>query len=33
VLVNRIEIRFAMFSLSSLVLFALVFRAGLQLIA
>jgi len=29
-LVNQIQIRYALFSLSSLVLFALVFRAGLQ---
>ena len=33
VLVNVIEVRFALFSLSSLVLFALVVRAGLQLVS
>jgi hypothetical protein len=33
VLVNRIQVRFALFSVSSLVLFALVLRAGLQLLS
>jgi hypothetical protein len=33
VLVNKIQVRFALFSLSSLVLFALVLRAGLQLLS
>jgi hypothetical protein len=33
VLVNTIQVRFALFSVSSLVLFALIFRAGLQLLS
>jgi len=33
VLVNKIQVRFALFSVSSLVLFALVLRAGLQLLS
>jgi hypothetical protein len=33
VLVNAIQVRFALFSVSSLVLFALVLRAGLQLLS
>jgi len=33
VLVNRIQIRFALFSISSLVLFALIFRAALRAFA